>query len=95
MIIEAPYKVNDTVTLKTTGGDEIVARFVEEDANTGTVSKPLALIASQQGMGLAPFAFTIAQDAKLALNKSAIIFVHKTESEMAKQYVESTSGLKL
>jgi len=55
----------------------------------------LALIASQQGMGLAPFAFTIAQDAKLALNKSAIVFVHKTESEMAKQYVESTSGLKL
>lgn len=95
MIIETPYKVNDTVTLKTTAGDEIVARFVEENDNQVTIQKPLALMATPDGMGLAPFAFTISQDAKVKLNKSAVLFVHKTEEQMAKQYVQSTTGVQL
>ncbi len=95
MIIETPYKVNDTITIKTTAGDEVVARFVEENDNTITVSKPLALMATQQGMGLAPFAFTIAQDAKVSLNKSTVMFVCKTEPEMAKQYMTSTTGIQM
>lgn len=95
MIIEAPYKVNDTVTVKTTAGDELVARFVEENDKTVTLQKPLALMATQQGMGLAPFAFTIPMDAKIKLNKSAVLFVHKTDTEMAKQYIASTSGIQM
>jgi len=43
MIIETPYKANDTITLKSNAGEEIVARFVEEDANTITVQKPMAI----------------------------------------------------
>lgn len=93
MIINTPYKANDAITLKLMGGDEVVARFVEEDQNTITVQKPLALVASQQGMALAPYAFTIDLDAKLKLNKNTIVFVHKTQSDMAKQYMASTSGI--
>jgi len=95
MLVESPYKINDTVTVKTTGGDEIVARFKEEDVASITLEKPLALMATQQGMGLAPFAFTIPQDAKIKLNKNAVLFVHKTDSEMAKQYVANTTGVHL
>ena len=95
MIIEAPYKTNDTITIKTTSGDEVVARFVEENDKTITVSKPLALMATQQGMGLAPFAFTIAQDAKVPINKSTVMFVCKTEPETAKQYMTSTTGIQM
>ena len=93
MIIEQPFKANDTVTIKTTGGDEIVARYVQEDADSITISKPLALMATQQGIGLGPFAFTIDPDAKLKLNKSTVVFVTKTESQMASQYMASTSGI--
>jgi len=95
MIIEAPYKTNDTITIKTTGGDEVVARFVEENDSHITVAKPLSLMATQQGMGLAPFAFTIPQDAKIKLNKSTVVFVCKTEPEMAKQYMSSTTGIQM
>lgn len=95
MIIEAPYKQNDTVTLKTTGGEEIVARFIEENANEITVEKPLAIMANGQGLGLGPFAFTISPDSKIKLNKSAILFVHKTDAEMAKQYMSSTTGIQV
>lgn len=95
MIIELPYKVNDTVTVKTAAGEEIIGRFVEENDKTITLNKPLALMATQQGVGLAPFAFTIPQDAKIALNKNAVLFVHKTDNDMAKQYIQSTSGIQL
>jgi hypothetical protein len=46
MIIETPYKQNDTVTFKTTSGDEVIARFVEENDKTITVTKPMALMAT-------------------------------------------------
>ena len=59
MIIEQPFKANDTVTIKTTGGDEIVARFVQEDDTSITVQKPLALMATPQGIGLGPFALVM------------------------------------
>jgi hypothetical protein len=94
MIIEQPFKANDTVTIKTTSGDEIVARFVQEDSTTITILKPLALMATPQGIGLGPFAFTVDPDAKLKLNKSTVVFVAKTESQMAGQYMASTSGIK-
>ena len=95
MIIEAPYKQNDTVTMKTTGGEEIVARFVEENADTITVQKPMAIMATGQGIGLGPFAFTLNPDSKVKINKHSLLFVHKTDGEMAKQYVASTTGLQL
>lgn len=93
MIIEQPINENTPVTIKTTGGDEVVARFVSEDDKTITVSKPMALVASQQGMGLAPFAFTIPMEGKIKLYKTAVVFMAKTEEQMASQYMASTSGI--
>ena len=95
MIIEAPYKANDTVTIKTTSGEEIVARFVEEDNGTITVQKPLSIMATGQGIGLGPFAFTISPDSKVKLNKNTLLFVHKTDAEMAKQYISNTTGIQM
>jgi hypothetical protein len=93
MIIETPYKAGDTITIKTTAGDEIVARFVEENDKAITVTKPLALMATQQGIGLGPFTFTVDPSGKIPLNKSAVLFVAKTDKDMAKQYIASTSGI--
>jgi len=95
MLIETPYKNLDTVTLKLTDSSEIVARLEDENDTHVTLYKPLALIATEQGMGLSPFAFTIAADAKVKINKSTVVFVHKTDSEMAKQYTKSTTGVSL
>ena len=95
MIIETPYKATETITIKTVAGEEIVARFLEETPTTITVQKPLAIVASPQGVGLGPFTITVNPDSKIALNKSAVLFVHKTDAEMAKQYVQSTSGIQM
>ena len=70
MIIETPYKATDTVTIRTTAGEEIVARFVEEDATSIKVTKPLALQASQQGIGLGPWVFTVDPTSNIKINKN-------------------------
>jgi hypothetical protein len=95
MLIEAPMKDGDTVTIKTFNGDELVARLVETKPNTYVVSKPMAIMATPQGLGLGPYTFTVNPDTKIEINKNAVIFIAKTDSEMAKQYISSTSGIKL
>lgn len=93
MIIEAPYKAGDTITFKTNAGEEVIARLVEEKDSTIKVTKPLALTATQQGLGLVPFTFTVSQDTSIEINKSSVVFVAKTEKDMASQYVQQTTGL--
>lgn len=93
MLIEAPFKQGDVVTIKTIGGDEIIARIHEVMPNSYKIIKPLAIVASQQGLGLATYAFTVSPDTKIEIRDSAIVFIAKTDSDMAKQYLTSTTGI--
>ena len=95
MLIEAPYKNGDTISVKTVAGEEIVARLVDENGETVTVTKPMALTATQQGIGMVPFSFTVSPESKLSLNKNTLVFVAKTDESTAKQYIESTTNIKL
>ncbi len=93
MIIETPYKAGDTITMKTVAGEEIIARLVEEKGNKIKVSKPLALTATQQGLGMVPFTFTVSPESDIELNMNTLVFIAKTDGEMAKQYIQSTTGI--
>tara|TARA_B100001287_G_scaffold200121_1_gene169540 strand:+ start:1814 stop:2104 length:291 start_codon:yes stop_codon:yes gene_type:complete len=93
MIVEKPFNANETITIRTNAGEEIVARYQGEDDNTLKVTKPLALQASQQGIGLGPWVYTVDPKDTVKLNKSSILFVHRTESGMASQYMSATTGL--
>jgi hypothetical protein len=95
MIIETPYKAGDTVSFKLSSGEEIVARLEKEEAKTYTVKKPMVLIMQQQGMGLAPFMFSVSPDAKFNIQASSVSCVAKTEDEIAKQYTASTSNIQM
>ena len=95
MLIDTPYKNNDTITIKLVTGEEVVARLDEEKDNEVIVSKPFQLVADQKGVGLSPFVFTANREDKFKLNKGNIICIVKTEKQMASQYVETTTGLKL
>lgn len=95
MIIETPYKQGDTITFKTVAGEEVIARLEEETATHIKVHKPLALTATQQGIGMVPFCFTVSPDQKINIRLSSIVFIAKTEEQSAKQYIESTTSIKL
>ena len=93
MLIEAPYTVGDTVSIKLSSGEELIARLDSESGDKITVIKPLMLVVQQQGMGLAPYMFTVKHDNRFTLNMQNIICVAKTDKEMASQYIEKTTGL--
>jgi len=95
MIIETPYKAGDTVSLKLSSGEEIVARLEDETATQFILKKPMVLIMQQQGMGLAPFMFSVSPDAKFSILATTVTCVAKTEGEIAKQYTSTTSGIQL
>jgi len=95
MIIETPYKTGDTVSLKLSSGEEIVARLDEETATKFVLKKPMVLIMQQQGMGLAPFMFSVSPDAKFNLQASSVSCIAKTEDEIAKQYTATTSNIQM
>ena len=93
MIIETPYKDGDTISLKLSSGEEIVARLEKEDAKTFTVRKPMVLIAQQEGLGLAPFMFSVSPESKFTIQSTAVACVAKTQDEIAKQYTSQTTGI--
>ena len=93
MLIETPYKEGDTVSFKLSSGEEIVARLDEETEKSYTLKKPMVLVAQQQGLGLAPFMFSVSPDAKFVLQATSVACVAKTEGEIAKQYLSQTSGI--
>ena len=93
MLIQAPYTKNDTITFRTSAGEEIVARFVEENDKTLTVTKPMALMAQNGGFGLGPWLLTADPAQNIPVNKNIVQFVVKTQSDMASQYTQATTGL--
>lgn len=93
MLIETTYKEGDTVSMKLSSGEEIVARLEEETDEKVKISKPMTLTATQEGFGLAPFMFTINPEHNLFLNKELVLCVVKTEDNMASQYLQNTTGL--
>jgi hypothetical protein len=93
MLIEVPYKENDTVTLKLTSGEEVVARLEKDDGDNLILRKPLMITATQQGLGLAPFMFTSDPELKVVINNTKIVCVAKTQEEFAKQYIQNTTGI--
>ena len=93
MLIETPYKIGDTVSIKLSSGEEVIARLEEEKADNLQLHKPLMVIANGQGLGLAPFMFTVNPDAKININTKNVLCIAKTIEEMAKQYISNTTGI--
>lgn len=93
MLIETPYKAGDTVSIKLTSGEELIARLDEEKNDTFVLSKPLMVAATQQGLGLAPFMFTVSPDSKITISASKVVCINKTQEEFSKQYIQNTTGI--
>lgn len=94
MLIELPAKLNDVVTLKLVGGDEVLGRLADERMEQYVeISKPLLVMMAQQGFGLVPYVLTAGPDAKIKINMTHVIAVTKTLDQVAKEYLKQTTGL--
>lgn len=95
MLINKGIAIGEVVTIKTTAGEEIVAKLVEENPMAITVSKPLVLTAGQKGIALVPFLFTTEPDADIQISRGTIMVLAPTGKDAANTYIQNTTGIKL
>jgi hypothetical protein len=95
MLINKGITPGEIVTIKTTAGEEIVAKLVEENPMGITVSKPLVLTAGQKGIALVPFLFTTDPDANITISKGTVMVLAPTVKDAADTYIQNTTGIKL
>ena len=93
MLIEAPFKNGDVVTLKLTSSEELVGKLVEEKADAYKIKTPLTLVMSPQGVGLQQYMFTVEADKAHLFPKSSVTIISKTMKQFADAYQQQTSGL--
>lgn len=94
MLIETPAKLNDVVTLKLVGGDEVLGRLADERTEQYVeISKPLLVMMAQQGFGLVPYVLTAGPDAKIKIAANHVIAMTKTLEQVAKEYLKQTTGI--
>jgi hypothetical protein len=92
--LKKDFSNGDVVSIKLINGDEIIARFESEDENNITISRPLALTMSGQGLGMIPWVFLGKEDS-ITIRKKNTFFVVASKGEAAKQYTEGTTGIAL
>ena len=92
--LKKDFSNGDVVSIKLINGDEIIARFESEDTDNITISRPLALTMSGQGLGMIPWVFLGKEDS-ITIRKKNTFFVVASKGEAAKQYTEGTTGIAL
>lgn len=95
MLIDKGVTVGEVITLKLTSGEELVAKLVEDAITYYKVSKPMVIGMGPKGPGLMPYLFTVHPDKEVKLLKTTIVLAEATDADFAKQFIESTSGIKL
>ncbi len=94
MLINKGFSSGDVVSVKLVNGDEIIARFEDEDTESLTISRPLALTMSGTGLGMIPWSFLGDAD-KITVKKNHIFFSCLSKKDAATQYMQGTTGIAL
>jgi hypothetical protein len=95
MLIENETKPGQIVTIKLTSGEEIIAKLEENTANTLKVSRPVVLTMTQNGLGMAPYLFTVDIDTLVRIDKKVLVVLEQTETEAAEQYNKAVDDSRL
>jgi hypothetical protein len=95
MLIDKGVLPGEVVTLKLTSGEELIAKLVEDCVNFLTVSKPMVLSMTPQGVGMMPYLFTVDPSKEVKISKTAVTVIEATEKDFANQYLSGTTGIKL
>ena len=95
MLIDKGVSEGEVITLKLTSGEETVAKLAEESPTYYKLSKPMVIGMGAKGPGLMPYLFTVNPDKDVKLLKQTVTVAEPTDAEFAKQFLETTSGIKL
>ena len=95
MIIDKGVVIGEVITFKLTSGEELVAKLVDDGPMHYRLSRPMVIGQGPQGPGLMPYLFTVHPDKEVKLLKATVTVAEATDETFAKQFLESTSGIKL
>ena len=93
LVTTQQYNKDDIVSFKLVNGDEIVAKFIEEQSDKFIIAKPTTVIPSQQGIGLVQSLFTSDLSKHIEIAKSHIMLHAATIKEMENHYIQTTTGI--
>ena len=95
MLFDKPLKSGETVTIKLTTGEELIARFDEEQDGNIVANKPVVLApGAGRRIGMVPWIMSAEPD-KVRINKENILTYTTTQKEIADKYIEMTSSITL
>ena len=95
MLIDKGVAEGEVITLKLTSGEELVGKLVEDGAAHYKLNRPMVIGMGAKGPGLMPYLFTVHPDKDIRIMKGTVVVAEATDQEFAKQFIESTSGIKL
>ncbi len=95
MLIDKCISAGEIVSIKTTGGEEMIAKLVEESDSHYKLNRPMSLSMSAQGIGMIPFMLTANHDKDLKLQKLVVSAIETTDKQFADAYIQQTTGIKL
>lgn len=95
MLIDKGVIEGEVVTIKLTSGEELIAKLVEDGPLYYKLNRPMVLTMGQQGLGMAPYLFTVSNDKDIRLSKGSVTIIEPTEKQFADSYIQGTTGIKL
>jgi hypothetical protein len=87
------FEINTVYTVKLNSGEELITKVVEINDGYITISEPVSVAPSQQGIGLVPSMFTADPDKSVVLNTNSIAFYAPTEDGVKMKYIQATTGI--
>lgn len=86
-------KIGQVVSFKTTSGDEVVGKVAGQTADDLTISYPVILAASREGLGMVPFLMTASPEIEVAFKMNHIVCIASTTQQVADAYTQQTTGI--
>lgn len=85
--------IGKIVSFKTTSGDEVVGKVAGQTADDLTISYPVILAASRDGLGMVPFLMTANPKQDVTFKNSHIVCIAPTTEQVADAYIQNTTGI--
>lgn len=92
-MIVKKFNFGEIYTLKLLTGEEIISKLSAVDDTGYTVSRPLVLSMTGQGVAMTPFLFTAEIKGEITIPKHAVIAIASTDKQTASQYIQGVTSI--
>lgn len=86
-------KIGKIVSMKLTSGDEVVGKISGQTPEGITLSKPVILAASRDGLAMVPFMMTADPDGEFLFKVNNIMCLVDTNQQVSDAYFQSVTGI--